>query len=184
ALAEAVRAGIVGPAGAMRAWADRLLPPEPVGHMEPSVAEMARRRFGREWTDRVIAPLIGGVFGVAPTEVSFLHAYPDTVGTRSLIAAARRRPRPSGPQFLSVAGGMGRMADALAAELRDVVDVRTASPAEAMAVAGEKVNVATGSGDVAADGVVLAVPAPTAARLLEPVGPEAAAPLRDIRYSA
>ncbi len=182
-LVDAVRAGIVGRAGALRAWADRVLPSEPDGHMEPSVAEMTRRRFGREWSERVIAPLVGGVYGVPPTEVSFAHAYPDAVGARSLIAAARRRPRPSGPMFLSVLGGMGRLVEALAGDLGDV-EVRTACPAEAIVADGGRFEVATPSGNAAADALLLAVPAPTAARLLETASPEAAVSLRDIRYSA
>jgi oxygen-dependent protoporphyrinogen oxidase len=182
ALVESARAGIVGPAGAARAWADRVLPPEPDGSMEPSVAEMARRRFGREWADRVIAPLIGGVYGVPSTEVSFAHAYPDAADARSLIAAARRRPRTPGPMFLSVRGGMGRLVEALIDDLAGV-QLRTACPAEAISLSGDRMRVATPEGDVEADALVLAVPAPTAARLLEAIAPEAAAPIRDVRYS-
>ncbi|MDP9342665.1 MAG: protoporphyrinogen oxidase [Actinomycetota bacterium] len=183
ALVEAVRAGIVGPGGALRAWADRVLPAEPNGTMEPSVGEMARRRFGRSWTDRVIAPLIVGVYGVPLGEVSFGHAYPDALGARSLIAAARRRPRPSGPMFLSVRGGMGRLVAALVEDLADA-RLRTGCAAESISVDGEGLSVGAMGEDVRADAILLAVPAPAAARLLETVAPEAAGPLRDIRYSA
>jgi oxygen-dependent protoporphyrinogen oxidase len=181
---EAVRAGILGAGGALRAWADRVLPAEPNGTMEPSVAEMARRRFGRAWADLVIAPLIGGVYGVPPTEVSFAHAYPEAIGARSLIASARRRPRTAEPTFLSIRGGMGRLVEALTSELPDV-EIRTGCPAESASAVDNRLAVAVpGGNEVTADALLLAVPAPAAARLLETIAPEAAAPLGDIRYSA
>src|SRR5204863_8143660 len=86
---------------------------------------------------------------------------------------------------LWVRGGRGRLIDALVAELAGV-DIRSACPAESLRVDGPRVAaVVTASGEeLPADAVVLAVPAPVAARLLENGLPEAAAPLRDVRYSA
>jgi oxygen-dependent protoporphyrinogen oxidase len=187
-LLGAVREGIVGPAGAGRAWADRVLPAEPDGAMEPSVAEMARRRLGRTWADRVIAPLIGAVFGAPPHEIGFAHAYPGAVGARSLIGAARRRseaPGPPGPAFLSIRGGMGRLVEALAADLADShVLLRTGCPASSLREDGGRLVVETPEGDRPADALVLAVPAPAAARLIEGVASQASLHLADIRYSA
>ena len=183
ALRDAVRSGIVGPGAAARAWADRVLPAEPDGHMEPSVEEMARRRLGRTWADLVVAPLIRGVYGVSPGEVSFFHAYPDAVGERSLISAMARRPRPTGPTFLSIRGGMGGLVEALAADL-DGVEIRTACRAEALADESGRFAVTTEGGPVEADAVVLAVPAPAAGRLLGTVAPQASAELAGIRYSS
>ncbi|MEJ5944549.1 hypothetical protein WDZ17_04475, partial [Pseudokineococcus basanitobsidens] len=113
----------------------------------------------------------------------------------------------AGPVFAGLRGGVGRLAEVLAARLaRDGVDVRTGTPATALRPLGAGTHedgadegdgggadeggdgarwlVSTPSGDVRARAVVVALPAPSAARLLADVAPSAAQRLSHVRTAS
>lgn len=180
ALVGAVREGIVGPLGALRAAAEPLLPAGPGG--DPTVAEVARRRLGRQGAARLVAPLVAGVLGVPAEEVSMAAALPHLAGTRSLLAAVARGPRPAGPAFLSIRGGMGRLVERLVEALGGE-DLRPGCPAEVVSPDGPRFRIATPAAEIRADAVLLATPATAAARLLAAAAPEASDALGGVRYS-
>jgi oxygen-dependent protoporphyrinogen oxidase len=77
------------------------------------------------------------------------------------------------------------MVTGLEAELRGLgCDVRLDTPALGVTTTGSGFVVATPAGPISADGVVVAVPASTAARLLEGVSPQTAATLGEIASSS
>ncbi|HVL27124.1 MAG TPA: protoporphyrinogen oxidase [Acidimicrobiales bacterium] len=170
-LGPLVRSGIVSPAGLARAGLDLVLPRRSHGD-DPSVADVVAGRFGREVAQRLVEPLVGGIHAGRADRLSLTAVAPQIAGvarsSRSLLVGLRRMaPRPGGPVFLGVRGGLGRLVDRLADRL-DGVDVRLRSPVVSL-------------DDVAAAAVVCTLPAPAAARLAPA---EAAAELGAIRHAS
>jgi oxygen-dependent protoporphyrinogen oxidase len=180
-LIAAARRGILTPGAAARAGIEPLLPGGLDLHR--SAREVARRRLGNEAARALVESLVLGVFGAPADRIGAGWAFPWARGQRSLMAAAAARPRPKGPVFLGIRGGMSRLVDALVESLEDV-EVRTECPVESIGSANGGFALGTASGTVAADAVLLAVPAPSAATLVHPVAPEAARPLASIEYTA
>lgn len=131
--ADGVRA-IIGWSGAWRAYLDRLRPPMTIG-VERSLARLVRSRMGDAVLERMVAPLTVGVYGIRPEEVDIDVAAPGLNGaltrTGSLGGAvAEALTDRSGGGIRSLAGGMPRLASALAERLRELsVDVRLGAEA-------------------------------------------------------
>ena len=160
-LARAVRAGILSPRGALRALAEPLTPRIRAGDRE--VEDAVRKRLGREVADRLVLPLVGGVFGdVASLDM----AMPELSRGRSLMLAARRRPP---VRFLGLRGGMGRLVEALAGGTPGV-EIRLGTRVRALEDLCGRFTLRTPRGPLEADAVLLAVPAPTAHNLLSSLG--------------
>lgn len=185
ALLGALRQGIVGPLGALRAACEPLLPARApaAGPPDPTVARVVRRRLGHQVADRLVAPLVLGIYGAPPEHLSMAAALPQLAGSRSLVLAMLRRPPTDGPTLLSLRGGMGRLIRALADSMAEE-DLRVACPARALRFQGQGFVVDTPRGEQSADAVLLATPAPQASDLLAEVAPEAASALRGIAYSS
>lgn len=182
------RSGVLSAAGLARAVAEPLLPAggDRTGR---SVGEVVTERFGREVTERLVDPLLGGVHGGDVDRLALAAADPirEAAGHRSMLLGARRvRRRRSregdGPPFLAPRGGMSRLVEALSDRLGE--RLRTGWSVTALRPDGPGWHVGGSGGSVTADAVVLAVPAPVAAELLEPVAPDAAAPLAGIRHAS
>ena len=179
-LAAAVRSGVLGPASAVRAALEPLLGRR-TATQGATVGEVAVARLGRRAAERLVDPLVQGVFGAPAREVGLAEALPWAAGHRSLTMAAAGRPAGEAPSFLSIRGGMDRLIERLAAAL---ADIQSGTPATSVSVSGRTMRVKAGSRSVKADAVLLAVPAPAAAVLLEGSFPEAARALAGITYSA
>jgi oxygen-dependent protoporphyrinogen oxidase len=147
---------------------------------DESIADFASRRLGREAADRLVAPLLGGISAGDASDLSVTASFPQLVAmereygslVRGMRAARRARdeargdgPEPSG--FVSLAGGVGSLVDALLAHLRSSdATLRPDTRVRALAQSGQGWSVATDSGEsVGADAVLLAVPAHAAARI-------------------
>ncbi|MFN2545242.1 MAG: NAD(P)/FAD-dependent oxidoreductase [Actinomycetota bacterium] len=179
-LAAAVRSGVVGPLGALRAAIEPILPG---GVPDAPVAKVTRRRLGRAWSTGIVEPLVEGVYGARADALGMAAAFPAFAGASSLTAAARRIPRPREPVFLSVQGGLGRLIEGLVVGLPPgALLLRTG--VRRIQREGSGLVLRTNGEDVPADGVVLAVPAPQAAALLSTEASGASATLETIRYSA
>jgi oxygen-dependent protoporphyrinogen oxidase len=154
-----------------------------------AVGALVRPRLGDEVVDRLVEPLLGGVYAGRADELS-LQATMPALATRlrrggSLVRAARAvtdaaaTSPSSGPVFVSLAGGLGQLPSALAASgkfrVRTGVTVRSISrtPAGFALECGPFPTPHL----VEADGVVVATPAAKAARLLRDVAPAAATEL-------
>src|SRR5581483_6463128 len=151
------------------------------------VAEVVARRLGAEVVERLVDPLLGGVYAGDTWRLSTRSVMPElervALTSRSLLLGLRRRPpAPGGPFLLSLRGGLGSLTERLAERLGD--RVRTGLAATAVRRVGSGWRVVTTKGDLEADAVVLTVPAPVAADLLAEAAPAAARPLGGIRYAA
>jgi protoporphyrinogen/coproporphyrinogen III oxidase len=181
ALLGAVTSGILGPGAALRAALEPLLPRE--RSRDRPASEVARRRLGRRAADRLVGPLVEGVYGAPAGEVSFDAGFPSFRGRRSLVLAMARRRRPDGPAFLSLRGGMGRLTARLADDLSaHGATLRTGCRVAGLAAAEGRFAILTPDGVEEADAVLLATPAPAASRLLRQASPGAAYALGWIRY--
>jgi oxygen-dependent protoporphyrinogen oxidase len=165
---DAMSAGIVSPWGAARAAVEPLVPGD--GGRDRPVADVVGRRFGREVAERLVAPLVEGVFGAPTSVVSFEAAFPAFAGRRSLLLGADRRGQAGGPAFRTLRGGLSALVDALADEVRGrggtIATGRTA-----------------GAADLDGEATLLALPAPDAAGLVRPLAPEAAQALGGIAFT-
>jgi protoporphyrinogen/coproporphyrinogen III oxidase len=185
--------GVVSRVGVVRAALDRVLPATDVGD-DVSVRAYVGARLGGEVVDRLVEPLLGGVYAGRADELSLRATMPQiaVIATqRSLLRALRsgRSPAASGPVFAGLAGGVGRLAEALTAAItaagaQVVCDATVRSvdrlPAGWRLVTGS----AASPTAIEADAVVLALPATPAARLLAASAPLAAADLAAIDYAS
>jgi oxygen-dependent protoporphyrinogen oxidase len=120
-LSALARSGLLSGRGLNRVPLDLLLPGRPVSE-DVAVGALVTRRFGREVVDRLVEPLLGGVYAGRPDHLSLRATLPQLVAAagrhRSLLLAAREArsatPPTDGPLFASLPGGLGRLPAALA----------------------------------------------------------------------
>ncbi|MER5261674.1 protoporphyrinogen oxidase [Actinosynnema sp. NPDC002837] len=174
--------------GLLRVAAEPDLPPIRLDGADVSVGALLRERFGPEVGDRLVGPLLGGVYagrtdvlGLRATMPQLARALDSGVG--SLLAAAATTipapPQPSvtrPPVFGTLRDGLStlvdRLAEASAAEIRFGLPVRALIRREH----GWRLEIGSAAAPrhLDVDGVVLAVPAPAARKLLADVAPAAA----------
>ncbi len=187
--------GVLSAKGIARAALDTVLPATDLGERDISVGHLVDERLGREVVDRLVEPLLGGVYAGHAREISARAAVPQLVGLldrdRSLSrAAAAALPRAGSvgePVFAGLRGGVGRLPAALARA--SGADVRTGATVRVLAARhGGGWNLVVGSTRdpevVPADAVVIATPARATARLLSDVAPGAALDLARLQYAS
>jgi len=186
-----LRSGLFSWPGKLRMGLD-LVRPRGAAVDDESIASFVRRRFGAEAVERLGEPLMAGIHAGDPERLSIHATFPRFVALeakhRSLIrgmwAAARGAPAATGSAFYSLAGGLGELVGALVASL-PVARRRTSAAVTRLErhENGTVLTLADGT-TVAAQAVVLAVPAPAAASLLAPLSPEGAEALASIPFAS
>lgn len=186
-LLAVVRSGVLGPGALLRAALEPLVPRRQVVG-DRSVADLVGERFGPAVVNRLVEPLLGGVYAGRADRLSAQAAaaplWEAASQHRSLaLGLARRRAASTseGPVFLTLRGGLGRLVERLAADLGS----RLRLDAEVVAIepggAAARWQVRTAAGETyPADTLLLAVAAAQAARLLVGVSAEAARELAAI----
>lgn len=191
----AALAGVLSDEGLARIERDADLPRTEVGD-DVAVGEYVAARLGREVVDRLVEPLLGGVYAGDAYRISMRSAVPQlyqaarthtslTQAVREIQAKAAAG-RQTGPVFMGIEGGVGRLPLAVAESVRarggailtgtPVTELRRDPSAGWRVVAGDRV--------LHADAVVVAVPAPAAAALLRAEAPAAAAELSAVEYAS
>ena len=191
----AALSGLLSPEGLARIERDADLPRTEVGD-DVAVGAYVAQRLGREVVDRLVEPLLGGVYAGDAYRISLRSAVPQlyqaarahdslTEAVRGIQAAAAARQQ-TGPVFMGIEGGVGQLPLAVAASVRarggeivtgaPVTELRREGPTGWRVVAGDRV--------LRADAVVVAVPAPAAAALLRAEAPAAAAELDTVEYAS
>lgn len=184
-------AGVISGPGIARAALDPVLPRTPRGD-DVSVGRYVTARLGREIVDRLVDPLLGGVYAGRADELSMAVTVPDLMRTvrreRSLLSAARAalRPASAGPVFHTVPGGLSRLVDAVAEAANSTLSTGTPVREMRRTAAGWKLVLGSTRDPqiLDADAVVLALPAAPAARLLGTTMPAAAAELAGLEYAS
>lgn len=179
-------AGVLSDEGLARIGQDAELPRTEVGD-DVAVGEFVAARLGREVVDRLVEPLLGGVYAGDAYRISMRSAVPQlfqvatthtslTEGVRE-IQARMAANQQTGPVFTGIEGGVGTLplavADAVRAQGGEIVTGAPVTELRREASGGWKV--VAGGRVLHADAVVVAVPAPAAASLLRAEAPEAAA---------
>ncbi|MEV4741437.1 protoporphyrinogen oxidase [Streptomyces sp. NPDC049555] len=169
--------GVLSAEGLARVARDEELPPAELGE-DVAIGALVAERMGREVVDRLVEPLLGGVYAGDAYRISLRSAVPQlfeaarthgtlTAAVRVLQARAAAAPRPGGPVFVGIEGGIGRLPLAVASAVRALGgEIRTHAPVTQVARHGEGWLVEVGEETLAADGVVVATPAHDAARIL------------------
>jgi oxygen-dependent protoporphyrinogen oxidase len=162
-----------------------------------AVGALVRSRMGEEVVARLVDPLLGGVYAGRADELSLQATMPALAvrlraGAPSLLdAAAASTPVPvasanPAPVFVSLRGGLGRLPQALANSGR--FEVRTGVTVTTIERTPTGFALTTGSRAdpqrIEADAVIVATPAPKAARLVDLVAPTAVADLAAIESAS
>jgi oxygen-dependent protoporphyrinogen oxidase len=186
--------GVISKPGMARAAMDAVLPATSMDGRDTSIGGLVEERFGREVVDRLVEPLLGGVYAGHAREISARAAVPQVVALldrdRSLGKAAARAtsgPTSDIPVFAGLVGGIGQLPGAVAA--RSGARIETDAVVRDLARRpGGGWNVLVGSTKdprvVQAAAVIVATPARAAARLLSDVVPGAALELARIEYAS
>lgn len=164
-----------------------------------AVGEYLSARLGDAVVDRLVEPLLGGVYAARARELSMAAAVPalfaaaqrgqSMLDAAGAATAARTGTRQASSAFAGIVGGVGRLAE----HLRDVlvergVRVETGVTVRALTRTETGWRLTCGPVPTAypvdAEAVVLAVPAPAAARLLADPAPVASSVLGDIEVAS
>jgi oxygen-dependent protoporphyrinogen oxidase len=185
--------GVLTAAEVARARLDRWLPGSPP-EGDVAVGEWIGKRLGRAVVDRLVDPLLGGVYAGRADLLSLAATMPQVPRTERSALAAAARAIPAGapstdPVFAALPAGIGTLPVAVAAAVRAgggvIVTGRAVRRLERSPTGWRVVHGATNDEQVIdADAVVVAVPAAPAARLLEPHAPAAAAELARIEAAS
>jgi oxygen-dependent protoporphyrinogen oxidase len=160
---------------------------------DESVARFAARRFGREFLDYLVDPLVGGLSAGDPAQLSAVAALPRLKRIEresgsimvGLLRARLRRAAPSAldprqRELFSFRDGLATLPQALSAELSSAV--ATGAEVQALRPGASSLRLRAGDREVTARCVVLALPAYAAAPLVEPLDSAAAHALRAIPH--
>jgi oxygen-dependent protoporphyrinogen oxidase len=184
--------GVLTTAEVARAALDRFLPGAAPGD-DISVGEWVGRRVGRAVVERLVDPLLGGVYAGRADDLSLAATIPQLPrDERSLLAAARRvvpTHTVTDPVFATVTGGMGSLPASIAASIQVeggvIVTGRTVRRLERTNDGWRVVHGPTIDEQVIeAAAVIVAVPTAPAARLLSDVVPAAATELASIEAAS
>lgn len=149
------------------------------------VAAWVSEHLGPAVVDRLVEPLLGGVYAGSASRLSLRAALPQlwaaaaagTSASAAVRGVAAAGAAAGGPVFTGVRGGVWRLAEALAAALAGAgADVRLRSPVTGLrrgSGGGWRLELAGGE-VLAADAVVVAASAPAASALLAGAVPAAA----------
>jgi oxygen-dependent protoporphyrinogen oxidase len=187
--------GVLSDEGLRRIERDADLPRTEVGD-DVAVGEYVAARLGREVVDRLVEPLLGGVYAGDAYRISMRSAVPQLFeaakthdslteavrGIQERAAAAQQ----TGPVFMGIQGGVGQLPLAVAESARARgAEILTGTPVKELRRTGTSGwRVVAGDRVLDADGVIVAVPAPVAAGLLRAEAPGAAAELGVVEYAS
>ena len=174
--------------GRVRALADLVLP-GPLTGPDMGIGGFVARRFGREVAEVLVDPLLAGTRAGALDELSLAAATPaaDAFARRhrSVILGLRRGSEIAPPRFLAPALGMGAIAHALTEHLVAAgAEIRTGARVTSLVPSNGGYRLDTPGSTLEVSGVVLAVPAHSAAGILREAAPDAARLLAGIRYAS
>lgn len=197
---DVLRGELLGLGGLWRALGEPFRPVRPAADSpEETVADFVRRRLGDEVLDALVGPFCTGVYAGDPEQLSLPAAFPTLAaleaegglvrgGLGRLVRRLRGRGGPRRPRgrLSSPVGGMSALVTSLAREVGP--RLRLGAPVLAIEIDGEgggarrAVRLPDGRRE-RFDAVVLATPAPVAARLLSDASREVAGLLDRIPYA-
>jgi oxygen-dependent protoporphyrinogen oxidase len=160
--------------------------------VDESLADFTRRRLGPEALERLVAPMLAGIYAGDPERMSVRSTFPQLLEmekkgglVRSMWSPfSRRAPaRPGLTTFMTLKGGLSKVIDALSRRLPPR-SIRTDCPAQALRRREGHWEIVTPNAVLEADAVISALPAPAFADCVEGLDPELAMRLREIPFSS
>ncbi|HLZ35420.1 MAG TPA: protoporphyrinogen oxidase [Nitrospira sp.] len=198
-----LRSGLLTAGGLVRMGLDLVMPAKR-SREDESVASFFRRRFGRQAFERMMEPLMAGIYAGDAEHMSLKATFPRFLELeqehgsviRGMLAArkagpSRQAPGPRRTMFVSLKNGLEDLVTALVRRLKDRgVTLRAGVAVESLRVRSQQlgrwtydVMLQDGS-PVSADSLVLATPAYVSAELLRPLTPIAGGVLELIPYAS
>ncbi|WP_017574889.1 protoporphyrinogen oxidase [Nocardiopsis kunsanensis] len=185
--------GVLSWGGVLRAGLDLVRPSTPV-HGDVSVADHIGTRMGHQVVDRLVEPLLGGVYAGRADRLSLESTLPQIapmarterslmLGVRDSLAGRGKAPTSPGPVFASLRGGVAGLVEELAERQGERLRTGTRARSLERRPRGWRVHL-DGADPLDCDAVLLACPAPEAARLLQDRVPEAASDLGGVDYAS
>ncbi len=164
---------------------------------DESVSSFVRRRLGAEVLERLVQPLVSGIYGGSVEDMSMQASFSKFVDMErdfgSLTAAMKSGEKDAPPEgtsgaryslFMSLKSGLGSLVNALHQSLAPGAALVNASVQSLVRVAGRwDITLDTGY-KMSADGVIVALPAPKAGRLLRSLDGGVADTLAGVKYTA
>jgi oxygen-dependent protoporphyrinogen oxidase len=198
-----LKSGLLSVAGLARMGLDLILPANRSDGDE-SVASFFRRRFGRQAFERMMEPLMAGIYAGDAEQMSLKATFPRFVELerrhgsviRGMLAAretgrADRQGRAKRTMFVSLRNGLEALVTALAARVTSQgADLRAGAVVESLRVRSHQLGKWTydvmlqGGAALSVESLVLATPAFAAAELLRPLTPIASGLLDAIPYAS
>jgi oxygen-dependent protoporphyrinogen oxidase len=164
---------------------------------EESLASFVRRRFGAEVLDRIVQPLVAGIYTADAERLSMHAALPRFVemerkaGSLVLASLRERGARPEGASgaryglFVAPAGGLRELVTALERALTQAgVHIRCGVACTRIEPARAGYRLSLGEETLECDALVVALPAWAATPLFERAAPDVAAALARIRHAS
>jgi oxygen-dependent protoporphyrinogen oxidase len=154
------------------------------GPEHETLASFFERRFGREIVEYALDPFVAGIYAGDPRRLLVEYAFPTLLAYErqygSVIKGFIQNKSGARKATVSFREGMGR----LPAQLAQGLHIETNAPVSALARTPEgRYRLETPQGPREADRVVLALPAPAAAALVQGVAPALAQSLAAVRYA-
>lgn len=181
--------------GKARMLAEPLIPARTDAEDE-TLANFARRRLGSEACDRLIAPILSGIYNSDAERQSILTTAAvmrdlekhgslirGTLATMLQRRALKKAGVPLPPRSVSFAQGAQELVDALAERLAGHVQLNTRITKLEPHTQGYIATLSSGE-SITMDALILAIPANAAAKLLQPLAPAAATLLAQIRFAS
>ncbi|MCP9446461.1 MAG: protoporphyrinogen oxidase [Nitrospira sp.] len=198
-----LRSGLLDWTGLARMGLETLVPRGPAEGDE-SLASFCRRRFGRQAFERVLEPLMAGIYAGDAEQMSLKATFPrfweleQRHGSviRGMVAAKRAasRPVPDRPRhtmFVSLKNGLGDLVSALTVWLEQRgVELRSRCTVEAVRVRSHQPGrwmydlILDDGSALSSESLILATPAYVSADLLRPLSPIAGGLLDMIPYAS
>lgn len=193
-------AEVLSAQGGRWAAAEADLPALVLPEGDVALGPLLRERFGDELVDRLVDPLLSGVYaggadglGLRATMPALARALDEGAGSLTAAAASLLPDVPgTAPVFATLDGGLRKLVDRLAE--RSVAEVRTGQPArELRRLPGNRWRVRFGAAAAAhapadaefdVDAVLIALPAPAASKLLTGALPAAAAAFGELELAS
>jgi oxygen-dependent protoporphyrinogen oxidase len=176
-------AGYLSPLAKIRLLADLLLPHRSGGEDE-TVLAFCSRRFGREVAERIIDPLVAGIYAGRAADLSISAIFPKLVAlekkygsvTLGMIHRRREGGKMPGSRLFSWSGGIATLPNAMSYRLGDTVRTGVTVRHLSRQPGGFCIDVGA-AGALDAKAVIVATQPHVAARLIsgiDPIGAEAA----------
>jgi len=198
-----LRSGLLSPAGLLRMGMDMVLPASRSAEDE-SLASFFRRRFGRQAFERMMEPLMAGIYAGDAEQLSIKATFPKfpelerkhgsvirgMLSTKADTAGLQRVERKR-TMFVSLKNGLEDLIAALYRSLTDRgLTLRSGTAVESLRVRSHELGrwtydvMLSGGGALSVDGLILATPAFVSAELLRPLTPIAGGLLERIPYAS